>query len=134
VPSHTPGAARTSYTLRMKGNQVTATILVVEEDSALRGLLLDLLEDEGYQAIAASDGRAALGLARQHCPRAILLDAGLPIASGWTVVQQRKTSERTGDIPVIVLTGPVKLSTGAVSQRPNASRSCQVEQPACVDG
>jgi CheY-like chemotaxis protein len=85
------------------------TILVVEDDPAIRMLLLELLRDEGYAVLVAADGRAGVELAHQHGPHAILLDMGLPLTSGQAVLWQLRACERTRQIPVIALSGRPEL-------------------------
>ena len=97
-----------------------ATVLVVEDDPALRALLLELLEGEDYRVLVAGEGRTGLALARQHCPHAILLDIGPPRISGWAVLQQLRASGRTRHIPVVALTGRSELAADAGGQAPDA--------------
>lgn len=81
-----------------------ATVLVIEDDPSLRRILCDVLREEEYRVMVAGNGDEGLELAVQHRPRAVLLDLGLPVMSGWEVIRQLRASERTGCIPVIVLT------------------------------
>ena len=97
-----------------------ATILVVEDDPALRALLLELLRGEDYRVLVAGEGRRGLEFARQHCPHAILLDIGPPGVSGWAVLQQLSASGRTRHIPVVALTGRSELAADAGGQAPDA--------------
>jgi DNA-binding response OmpR family regulator len=55
--------------------------LVVEDDPWIRLLLRDLLTDEGYTVLEASNGSAALRLAQRQPPALVLLDPVLPV---WT--------------------------------------------------
>lgn len=62
------------------------TVLVVEDDDALRMLILATLPDD-WVAIEARDGMEALALARRHHPDAIVLDHGLPMLEGAAVCE-----------------------------------------------
>ena len=42
-------------------------ILVVDDDAAIRDTIVDVLKDAHYPVRAASDGREALEVVRQHC-------------------------------------------------------------------
>jgi DNA-binding response OmpR family regulator len=64
---------------------VARTILVVEDDQALRETLLEALEAEGYRAVGAVDGRDALVRFRAERPDLVLLDLMLPELSGIEV-------------------------------------------------
>lgn len=79
------------------------TVLVVEDDEAVSSLLVALLEDRGYAAIPARDGRSAIELARAHRPDLITLDLALPGTDGHEVLQNLKTHPDTRDIPVVVI-------------------------------
>ncbi len=51
---------------------------VVEDDPAIREMLLLALSDEGYAVLAASDGLVALAFAIEHPPAVVLLDYNMP--------------------------------------------------------
>lgn len=57
-------------------------MLVVDDDASLRRVLTDLLADEGYDVVTASDGLAALESAREQPPAVILLDYQMPRCDG----------------------------------------------------
>jgi CheY-like chemotaxis protein len=78
-------------------------VLVVEDDEAVSGLLLALLDERGYDAIAAFDGQSAIALARKHQPHLITLDLALPGSDGHDVLANLKADPRTSDIPIVVI-------------------------------
>jgi CheY-like chemotaxis protein len=59
-----------------------ATILVVEDDLAIRSDIVDLLDLEGYHTIGAEHGQEGLTQARQHFPDLILSDVMMPEVDG----------------------------------------------------
>lgn len=76
-------------------------ILIAEDDSAIRELLVHHLERDGYASIEASDGLAALRLGRDGVDL-ILLDVGLPGIDGFDVA---RTLRREGRMtPIIMIT------------------------------
>jgi CheY-like chemotaxis protein len=80
------------------------TILVVEDNDALRRLLETLLRGAGYALATASDGRQALGyLARAELPCLILLDLRMPVLDGWGFRREQLRDPRLAAIPVIVV-------------------------------
>src|SRR5438876_5132316 len=79
------------------------TVLVVEDDDAVSAILVDLLKERGYKAVAAFDGRTALSLARKLKPHLITLDLALPGIDGHAVLQRLKADPETRDIPVVVI-------------------------------
>jgi DNA-binding response OmpR family regulator len=81
------------------------TVLVVEDDEGLRGLLRRALILAGFDVIEAGDGLHALQVLDRHPPAVILLDLGLPIVSGEFVRQEIADHAHTRDIPIVVITG-----------------------------
>ena len=79
------------------------TVLVVEDDEAVSELLVALLEDRGYNAVPALDGRRAIDLARQLKPHLITLDLALPGTDGHGVLETLKADATTRDIPIVVI-------------------------------
>jgi signal transduction histidine kinase len=67
-----------------------ATVLVVDDDPSVRGLLVKTLEKEGYRVISAGNGVEALALAREHRPQAITLDVLMPQMDGWGALKELK--------------------------------------------
>ena len=77
------------------------TVLLAEDDVAIRDLLLHHLDREGFRVIAVGDGLAALRAARAVATIAIL-DVGLPGMDGFDVA---RTLRRDGhDLPILMLT------------------------------
>ena len=87
----------------LRSNGAARTVLVVEDDEAVSSLLLDLLRERGYNAVAASDGRRGLQLARKLKPHLITLDLALPGADGHAVLERLKADPQTRDIPVVII-------------------------------
>ena len=81
------------------------TILVVEDDRALRGLLVELLADEGYPVLEAEDGRRALRIAHEREPSVVLADQGLPGLSGLELLERLRAGPATRGIPIVLLSG-----------------------------
>jgi CheY-like chemotaxis protein len=54
-------------------------VLVVDDDPDIRELVLQVLSDEGYEVLAAPNGRVALIFAAEHPPDLILLDYNMPV-------------------------------------------------------
>jgi response regulator NasT len=79
------------------------TALIVEEDAELRMLLADILSGKGYCVLQAGNGKVALRLATQHEPDVIVLGVSAPVPQGLSLLDALKQSERTGQIPVVVV-------------------------------
>jgi len=82
------------------------TVLLVEDDLALRSSLSELLETAGYRALAAGNGFEAVDLLR-HRPRPdlILLDLMMPVMNGWAFLKYRNEHPVLSSVPVVVTTG-----------------------------
>ena len=78
------------------------TLLVVDDDPALRASLDRALRQDGYAVVLADDGRAALEAVARESPDAIVLDVGLPFVDGLAVCRRLRADHvRT---PVLMLT------------------------------
>lgn len=78
-------------------------VLVVEDDEAIRDVLVDALEMEGAEVRDAADGREALSILDAWTPDAILLDLMMPIMDGWTFRAHQRAHPTAATVPVIVL-------------------------------
>jgi two-component system phosphate regulon response regulator PhoB len=83
---------------------VTSTILVVEDEPAIRELLRINLVDAGYRVKEAADAEAAQGVVNEALPDLLLLDWMLPGQSGLAWAKQLRADARTRDIPIIMVT------------------------------
>jgi CheY-like chemotaxis protein len=81
-----------------------AKLLLAEDDEFSRDMLVRRLERQGFEMIAAADGREALLAARQHRPDLILMDLDMPVLDGRGAMRALKSDPRTFKIPIIVLT------------------------------
>jgi len=93
-------------------------LLIVEDDEIFAGILRDLAREMGFQALVACTAEAALNLAKQYMPSAIVLDVGLPDQSGLAVLDRLKRDVLTRHIPIHVVSASdnaqTALSLGAV--------------------
>ncbi len=80
------------------------TILIVDDNSANQGVLIDCLSDVGFQVLVAGNGKTGLELAERTIPDLILLDIVLPGMDGFEVCRRLKANERTRKIMVIFMT------------------------------
>ena len=78
-------------------------MLIVDDEHAIRLICRVNLRSAGFDTIEASDGVAALSLARTERPDLILLDVMLPAVDGWRVAEELAASEDTREIAIIFL-------------------------------
>lgn len=101
-------------------------VLVVEDDVDVREALVFLLQEEGLDAIGATDGLDALGKIEDGLrPRLILLDLMMPIMDGERFLRIRMGDPRLSAIPVVIVSAmqrmrvdPKELDVDAVISKP----------------
>ena len=77
-------------------------ILLVDDDDQLRGSFYNLLSAEGYSVRAAASGEAALAMADEELPDAVIMDVRMPGLDGLSTL--RLLREREPRLPVIIMT------------------------------
>jgi DNA-binding response OmpR family regulator len=80
---------------------VTESILVVDDDADLRGLVAIALRESGYRVVEAADGPAGIAAYHGHQPDLIVLDIGLGAMDGLEVCRQLRS---LGTTPIVFLT------------------------------
>ena len=80
------------------------SILLVDDDAAIRDALTELLVDEGFVVHSTANGREALDWLGQAAdpPDAILLDLMMPVLDGRTLLRLRKADPSLRQIPLLV--------------------------------
>ena len=79
-------------------------IYCVEDDAAIRELIVYTLENTGFRAVGFDDGAALLHALETELPELILMDIMLPGEDGVSLLKKIRADERTGHIAVIMLT------------------------------
>jgi CheY-like chemotaxis protein len=91
------------------------SILVVEDDAAIRSLLVDVLTDEGYSVRAAADGEEALALLGEALPALIILDQLMPRMDGAAFRAVQRTRPDLAPIPTLLLSAVRDLPEQALA-------------------
>jgi DNA-binding response OmpR family regulator len=95
--------------------QARKKILCIEDDREAAALIVEELADQGFDPIAAHDGREGLDAILKHMPDLVLCDINLPVMSGFEVLERLNDSApRFGRMPFVFLT--------AMSDRENELR------------
>jgi two-component system response regulator MprA len=98
-------------------------ILVVDDEDAIREVIAETLELEGYRVEKAADGNQALAMVKATHPDAIVLDLMMPGMDGWTFLKLCRTDELCIGTPIMVMSAYRKLA--------DATRDLQVQ--ACLE-
>src|SRR3712207_1505405 len=93
-------------------------VLIVDDDTSIRGFVTEALRDEGYEVREATNGREALGLLGQWRPHLILLDLMMPEMDGWTFRAKQLQVDGLAHIPVIVMSASYNLRDKLEDLRP----------------
>ena len=84
-------------------------ILVVDDDSGIREVLVECLEGEGYDVADARNGAEGLERLRGHRPHVILVDLLMPVMNGRQFIAHLRADAATQGIPVLLMTGSNEL-------------------------
>jgi len=84
--------------------QTRGRLLVVDDDSGVRDLLLRYLSKEGYVVECVASGDEGLRRAKEILPMAIILDVMMPRKDGWAVLQEIKNDPAIKSTPVVMYT------------------------------
>ncbi len=87
-----------------------AHILVVDDESDIRDVLKDALEQLGHFVQTATNGREGLQRLMDHPVDLVLLDMRMPVMNGYEMLQSLRTTLRS-EVPVIILTGYASLDS-----------------------
>jgi CheY-like chemotaxis protein len=85
-------------------------ILVVDDEAAIREVIGETLELEGYRVEKASDGNEALAMLKATRPDAIVLDLMMPGMDGWTFLNHCRKDDLCGATPILVMSAYRKLA------------------------
>jgi CheY-like chemotaxis protein len=87
-----------------EGMQDRHTVLVVDDEPAVRQMFEDILSGEGSEVVSAVDGRAALDLLNDGTqPCVILLDLMMPRMNGWQFAEELHADPALRELPLAVV-------------------------------
>lgn len=86
------------------------TILVVDDDKALRMVIVAELRRSGYKTVEAEDGIQGIERARAHQPDLIISDVYMDNMNGFVMVESLKSDDLTSWIPVIMMTSAAQAA------------------------
>ena len=98
-----------------KPSNQPAKILVVDDEAAIRDLLIELFSDEGYLVRAASNGRLAVNMVLDELPDLIVMDVMMPELNGPETLKYLRTLPDLAQVPVILMSAARYISSDGAS-------------------
>ena len=89
----------------MKRKSRRPVVLLVDDYPDAREMYAEYLVYAGFDIVQAGNGAEAIERALDSHPDVILMDLSLPIMDGWEATRRLKADTRTGQIPVLAVTG-----------------------------
>lgn len=106
----------------MKGHATTSqAVLVIDDDEDLLHAVAEVLRDQGYIVVTATDGESAIALLGQVVPSLIVCDLSMPGMDGLAFIGMDKKTTAVRRIPIVLMTGadrPGALPHGCVAMLP----------------
>ena len=81
-----------------------ATILIVDDLSTNRDVLVTLLRNQGHRVLEAADGGAGLVVAQAKHPDLVITDVLMPVMDGYEFIRQLRASGEHNSLPILILT------------------------------
>jgi CheY-like chemotaxis protein len=119
-------AARSEIMLAIRANYLKSSpaaardkkcILVVEDDQAVRDMMVSALKRKGYHVVSATDGMEAFREIVTVIPDLVITDKEMPKLNGYAVLQSVRSFPETANIPVILITSSATVDEEAAALR-----------------
>jgi two-component system, NtrC family, response regulator AtoC len=101
-------------TMQERAHSEPAKILVVEDDAAMRELLVDEIGEAGYQVLEARNGREGVELARREPVQLVITDLRMPDLDGFDLIRDIKASPGAPHIVMVTAFGSIQSAIKAV--------------------
>jgi CheY-like chemotaxis protein len=108
-------------------NTARGPVLVVDDDDDIREIITLALATHGYRVITAVSGADCLRRITVERPCLILLDMMMPDLNGWDVCERLKLSPSSSSIPVVILTGNVRVEDERSGTTPILHKPIQLD-------
>jgi CheY-like chemotaxis protein len=79
------------------------TVLIVDDEFGVAEVLQSILEDEGYRAITAINGKQGLARLAEVTPDLVMLDYMMPILDGTKTLEAIRQQEHGAHLPIIMM-------------------------------
>lgn len=99
---------------------MTKKILIIDDEPSTVKLVTNRFKKEGYEVIAANNGKTGIEMAEKEKPDLILLDVVLPGASGYDICKVIKSNKTTKTIKIIVCSNKIDAIDALKAKRSGA--------------
>jgi CheY-like chemotaxis protein len=103
-PKPTPTGPGTANQDAAESRAERPAVLIVEDDRDVAATINDVVEERGYRAIRAENGREALARLEKETPALMLIDLFMPVMNGVELLKVIKKSPKLSVIPRIIMT------------------------------
>jgi len=114
----------------LPATSVTATVLLVEDDAAVRRYLEIILRRAGYEVICAANGIEAIKAALSANIDAVVTDAVMPQLNGHELCRYLRARPELSHLPIMLLTG---LEPNATVHETNEHADAHLTKPVCAE-
>ena len=100
---------KAKYTEPQHSISLKKTILLIEDDNALRENTAEIMELSGYIVLTAANGKSGIAKAKEHLPDIVICDIMMPEMDGYSVLDHLLKNEATSRIPFIFLSAKTDI-------------------------
>ena len=112
--------SKTAYYQKEWVNRMAPKLLVADDEEILRMLIVDTLEDDGYEIDEASDGGEAYNLIQSNDYDLVLLDYMMPELTGLEVIKKVRDEGRE-EVKIMMLTAKAQKKDEEIARQAGAN-------------
>jgi signal transduction histidine kinase/response regulator RpfG family c-di-GMP phosphodiesterase len=116
-----PGLPKSAAPPGSEPKEITAEILVVDDNTDLRNYVAGVLQRAGYRIWAACNGAEGYQMAQEHHPDLIVTDLMMPMVSGLEMIQMIRCNQDITGTPIVLLTAKADEETRLIGVEEGAN-------------
>lgn len=102
-------------------------VLVIDDDSAVRLVIRECLEREGFNVVEGANAQQGIDRINQRIPDLMMLDVSMPGVDGWEMLRRVREKLDVADLPVVIFSGEV--STEELRHAPDRGAQGYLRKP-----